>query len=305
MIRDNGQRAILNFQLSIVNSPLVSAVVLNYRSAKDTVRCVQALRKQSIASAIEIIVIDNHSEDDSIGLIRSQLSRVPAVRIVEERENIGYGSGNNDALRFARGRYLLIVNPDNALPPDTVERMLSALRSHPDAGIAGPALVHPDGSIRPSARQFPRFADLLSKRLFPGKWQAAYDRTMTAAEGEDVREVDWLVGACLLMPMELFRKLGGFDERFFLFFEDIDLCRRVHVLGKKVLYLPQVKVPDRKKRLSGSSILSLLTRKTTWIHLTSAGKYFWKWRDKLPHGYIVTLFACILLMSSLANNVAM
>ena len=264
--------------MSIVNSlPVVSAVVLNYRSAKDTVRCVRALRAQTIATDIEIVVVDNHSQDDSIGLIRSQLSHVPSVRIVEERDNIGYGRGNNDGLLFAHGKYLLIVNPDNPLPPTTIERMIAALESHPEAGIVGPALIHPDGSIRPSARQFPRFADLLSKRLFPTQWQAAYERMMTPIKGEEAKEVDWLVGACLLMPMELFKTLGGFDERFFLFFEDIDLCRRVHALGKKVLYLPQVKVPDRRKRLSGSSILSLLSRKTTWIHLASSMKYFWKW----------------------------
>lgn len=258
-------------------NPLVSAVVLNFRSPKDTVRCVQALKRQTIAYDMEIIVIDNHSQDDSIGLIRSQLSQIPAVRIVEERDNIGYGRGNNDGLRFAHGQYLLIVNPDNPLPPETVDRMLSALRSHPDAGIVGPALIHPDGSIRPSARQFPHAADLLSKRLFPKKWQTAYEQAMTATKDEEVKEVDWLVGACLLMPMELFRKLGGFDERFFLFFEDIDLCRRIKALGKKVLYLPQVRVPDRRKRLSGGSILSLLSRKTTWIHVASSMKYFWKW----------------------------
>ena len=91
-------------------------------------------------------------------------------------------------------------------------------------------------------------------------------------------DVDWLVGACLLLRTDLFRRLKGFDERFFLFFEDMDLCRRTKILGKRVVYLPQIKVLDGKERLSGSSIFSLFTRKTTRIHLASAMKYFWKWR---------------------------
>lgn len=260
------------------SSKLVSALVLNYRSPKDTVRCVQALRNQTIADHIEIVVIDNHSQDESIGFIRARLRTLPNVRVVEQRTNTGYSSGNNSGRRFAHGRYMLIINPDNALPPTALQRMLGILASRPDAGIVGPALVHPDGSIRPSARQFPRIADLVRKRLFPGSWQTAYDRSVRSMQEHEAVEVDWLVGACLLMPTELFRDLGGFDERFFLFFEDIDLCRRVHALGRKVLYLPQVKVPDPKKRLSGSSIFSLLIRKTTWIHLVSASKYFWKWR---------------------------
>ena len=94
----------------------------------------------------------------------------------------------------------------------------------------------------------------------------------------DVVDVDWLVGACLLIPRQIFQSLGGFDPRFFLFFEDIDLCRRIKSLGKRVLYVPGVKVLDRRNRLSGSSIFSLLTKKTTWIHVASAVKYFWKWR---------------------------
>ena len=89
--------------------------------------------------------------------------------------------------------------------------------------------------------------------------------------------VDWVVGACLLLKKDLYERLGGFDERFFLFFEDTDLCRRVHALGKKVMYLPQIHVLDKKARLSGSGPLAVFTKKTMRIHLMSAIKYFWKW----------------------------
>jgi N-acetylglucosaminyl-diphospho-decaprenol L-rhamnosyltransferase len=111
----------------------------------------------------------------------------------------------------------------------------------------------------------------------PSKWHAAFERDRKSVEKKEAIDVDWMVGACLLMRTDLYRKLGGFDERFFLFFEDIDLCRRVKEVGKRVVYLPGVKVLDRKGRLSGSSIFSLLTRKTTRIHVGSALKYFLKW----------------------------
>ncbi len=257
--------------------PLVSAVVLNYQSPKDTVKCVHALLSQTIADKLEILVVDNHSNDESIGFIRAQLGSIPSVRIIEERTNVGYGRGNNAALRFVQGEYLLIVNPDNTLPHDAIEKMLQALQAHPDAGIVGPALIHPDGSVRPSARKFPRIIDLLRKRLWPERWQADYNKTMAEMQLQESVDVDWLVGACLLMKTELFRTLGGYDKRYFLFFEDIDICRRAHALGKKVLYLPHVRALDRKTRLSGSTAFSLLTKKTTRIHLQSALQYFWKW----------------------------
>lgn len=260
-----------------MSCPRVSAIVLNFRSHRDTVRCTQALLAQTIANAMEILVTDNRSDDESMGFIRAHLHGVPGVRIVENRGNVGYGRGNNAAARLARGEYLLIVNPDNTLPPDAVEKMLTYLERHPDVGIVGPALVYPDGSVRPSARPLPTPRDLLWKRMRPAAWHAAFEARRRTEEGREAIDVDWMVGACLLLKTDLYRKLAGFDERFFLFFEDIDLCRRVKTAGKRVVYLPQIKVLDRKGRLSGSSILSLFTRKTTRIHVASAVKYFLKW----------------------------
>lgn len=258
-------------------TPLLSALVLNYRSPKDTVRCVQALLAQTIADRMEIIVVDNHSCDESISFIRAQLGHEPLVRIVETRENLGYGRGNNVAAGSARGEYLLIINPDNTVPKDAAEQMLKHLQAHPNVGIVGPALVYSNGSVRPSARALPTLRDLLRKRLFPSLWHDAFEQERQRfAERESV-EVDWIVGACLVLQTTDFKRLGGFDERFFLFFEDIDLCRRIRQIAKSVVYLPRIRVGDRKERLSGGSIFSMLSRKTTRIHLWSAVKYFWKW----------------------------
>jgi GT2 family glycosyltransferase len=232
---------------------------------------------QTIASQMEILVVDNHSDDESIAFIRAQLTGKPNVKIIEERDNIGYGRGNNAAAKIAKGKYLLILNPDNVLPKDGAEKMLSFLEKHADAGVVGPALLYPDGTVRPSARQFPHPLDLLRKRLFPGHWHSTFDAERTLKERKESVEVDWLVGACLMMKTEFFLSLGGFDPRYFLFFEDIDLCRRIKNAGKKVIYLPSLHVLDRKGRLSGSSVFSIFTRKTTRIHLHSALKYFWKW----------------------------
>ncbi len=257
---------------------LVTGVVLNYRSPKDTVRCIEALKKQTIAERMNIIVVDNHSEDESSGWFRARYGKDSSVRCIEERKNVGYGRGNNAALPFLESEFVLIINPDNVLPPDGIERMLAVLERRTDAGIVGPALVYPDGGIRPSARRFPNILDLCKKRLFPAAWQKKYEEWMNTIRLENEVEVDWLVGACLLLRTDLLRSLGGFDRRFFLFFEDIDLCRRIRLLGKRVLYLPNIHVLDRKNRLSGSSALSLLFRKMTWIHARSAMQYFWKWR---------------------------
>lgn len=260
-----------------MSTPLVSAIVLNYRSHRDTVRCTEALQRQTIADQLEILVTDNRSDCESVPFIRAHLQGKKGVRIIENKKNGGYGWGNNTAAKSAKGEYLLIINPDNTLPDDALEKMLKFLQDHPDTGIVGPALVYPDGTVRPSARTFPRPMDLLRKRVNPKKWHEEFEAARKKHASEAFMDVDWMVGACLLLKTGLYREIGGFDERFFLFFEDIDLCRRIHEKGLRVVYLPQIKVLDRKGRLSGSSIFSLFTRKTTRIHVASACKYFWKW----------------------------
>jgi len=263
--------------------PLISVIVLNYRSPFDCIKCIEALLKQTLINRMEIIVVDNHSEDESIGWLQSRFKSNPHIKIIESPTNCGFSAGNNYGARYATGEYLLILNPDNVFSPDGVRQMIDVMESDSTIGILGPALVHPDGSVRPSARKFPTIGELIFKRLWPTKWNEKYlysrssDFEVAATKEKDV---DWLVGACLLMKRDFFLSLGGFDERFFLFFEDIDLCRRCKKAGKRVVYAPAIHVADRRYRLSGRSVGSLLTKKTTWIHLASAGKYFWKWHSE-------------------------
>ena len=260
--------------------PLVSAIVLTYRSPKDTLACVRALLAQTIADRIEVIVVDNHSDTDSIGILRAQLPADPRLRIVEACRNLGYGKGNNFGARYAKGEYLLIINPDNVLPPDALERMVASIEQDPTIGILAPKLVFPSGAVRDSARAFPSFSDVFIKRtflrhLFPQKIAAYTQGTLSQ---DHPAESDWVAGACLLLRRSFYEELGGFDPQFFLFFEDIDLCRRTWQAGKRVVYDPRIAVADREHRLSEGGILTVFTKKTVRWHLVSAVKYFWKWR---------------------------
>lgn len=263
-----------------MKAPLVSAIVLNYREPKETIRCVSALLRQSIRDRLEIVVIDNHSCDESIGVLRNRLSVYPEVRILESARNRGYGQGNDFGIQKATGRYMLVINPDNEVEPEGLKRMVEAMESDPGIGILGPRLRHEDGTIRTSARRFPTLAEVFIKRtilrkLFPNKVERYLNQR---TDPNVIRDVDWVAGACVLMRRDLYVDLGGFDLRFFLFFEDIDLCRRVRAAGKRVIYFPHAEATDRKQRLSEGGFFALLTKRTVRIHLASALKYFWKWR---------------------------
>lgn len=291
-----------------MSSPQVSAIVLNYRTPQHTVRCVQALLGQAMSSELwamstkeipsahssqlkaqswlEVIVVDNHSTDDSIGVLRNRTKHNPRVRIIEARRNIGFGQGYNLGARHARGKYLLINNPAKLLHRDALDRMTAMMEEDASIGILGPRLVQEDGTTRDSFRAFPSILDVLAKRtplkhLVPGRMRR-YLRT--DANPEEPHDTDWVIGGCFLIRRDLWEELGGFDRRFFLFFEDIDLCRRLWEKGKRVIYYPQVQATDRKRRLSEGGIPSLLLHRTGRSHIASAVKYFWKWRGARAPG---------------------
>lgn len=261
-------------------TPKVTALVLNYKTPNNTVACVRALKKQTIADKLDILVIDNHSDDDSIGILRNRLQTVPQVHILETTDNLGYGQGNAIGIKRAKTSYVLIINPDNELQENALELMLKEMEKDPTIGILAPKLIHEDNTIRDSARAFPTFFDAIIKRTFLATvFPSRMDRYLERKVDPNVeRDVDWVVGACMFIRTDLLEKIGGFDPRFFLFFEDMDLCRRCWKAGWKVRYFPQAVASDRKRRLSEGGIFSVLFHKTGRIHIVSAFRYFWKWR---------------------------
>ena len=260
--------------------PTVSVIILNYRSPQVAVNCVEALQKQSMVDNLEIILVDNSSEDDSIGVFRNRLSKWDNVQLVETPKNTGFGSGYNYGVRYASGKYLLINNPAKTLPDDGIERLVEKIESDDSIGILAPELRHPDGSHRLSPRKYPTPLDIVIKRtwlqhIFPKK---VMQYLQTDRDPGTERDVDWIAGGCFMISKELFTSLEGFDDRFFLFFEDTDLCRRCNNAGKRVVYYPAVSGSDKKRRLSEGGTWMTLSTKIGRSHLTSAIKYFWKWR---------------------------
>lgn len=267
-----------------MEDPLISVIVLNFRSPQPTVECVLALLEQSAVDQMEVIVVDNHSEDDSIGVLRNRLGGFERVRIIESSRNGGFGRGCNLGIHHARGRFLLINNPDKRLQKDGVEKLMEKMKSDPSIGILAPKLLHGDGTRRHSARAYPRPIDVVIKRtflrhLFPKR----LEHYLQLRENPDnERETDWIVGGVFTIRRELFRELQGFDDRFFLFFEDTDLCRRCRELKRRIVYYPHVVAYDRKQRLSDGGVWKLLSTRVGRAHIASGIRYFSKWGAKAP-----------------------
>jgi len=210
----------------------VSVVVVTYNSSQWIERCLESVRDY------ETIVVDHGSTDGTVELVRR---RFPEAHVIEE-ENLGMGGGNNAGMRLASGRYFLLLNSDAWLVGDGAEQLAGFADQHPDAAVVGPRLLNPDGSLQRSARAFPTLWRLATEYLFLRKL-APGSRLLNGfyAGGfahDEVREAEFLMGACLLVRREAVTAVGPLDESFFLFSEETDWCFRFAGAGWKVLFFP-------------------------------------------------------------------
>ena len=212
----------------------VSAIVVSYNAAPWIERSLDSLRE----TGAEVIVVDNGSTDRTLDLVREQF---PKARVVEQ-ENRGFGAGNNAGMRAASGRYFLLLNPDAWLTEGALDNMVAFADEHPEAGVVGPRLLNPDGSLQRSVRGYPTPWRLATEYFFLRKL-APHSEALNALFGagfdhESVREADYLFGACLLVRREAVDSIGGFDEDFFLMSEEVDWCYRFRQAGWKVFFYP-------------------------------------------------------------------
>jgi GT2 family glycosyltransferase len=211
----------------------VSAIVVTLNSEQWLERCLS-----SVAGAGEIIVVDHGSTDRTLELVRD---RFPHARVLEQ-ENRGFGAGMNAGMRAASGRYFLLVNADAWGTGDALERLVEFADAHPEAAVVGPLLRYPDGRLQPSVRGFPTLWRLATEYLFLRKL-APRSRALNAFHGggfdyREPAEVEWVGGAVLLVRRDATDAVGLFDERFFMFSEEVDWCYRFRAAGWKVLFFP-------------------------------------------------------------------
>lgn len=261
----------------------LSITIVNYNQKYFPRLCVEALKKSMCDFDFEIIICDNNSKDESLAYLKTAFGKGD-IKLVEPGRNLGYGRGHNFAARDAKGKYILILNTDITVEPDTLQKLVDYLESHDDVGIVGPKLLYHNGEVQQSCRRHFHFFDLFIKRSFLKRvwpFKKRYRKyIMGDFNHESTQTVDLITGAFMMMPKQLFDKIRGFDERYFLFMEDFDLCRKVQDEGYKVVYYPEAFAWHYHKRLSEGSFTKLLFNKISWFHLASAIKYHWKWRGR-------------------------
>jgi GT2 family glycosyltransferase len=231
----------------------LSAVVVNYNSAEFTLECVRSLLDSRITGddgapgTLEVVVVDNDSAPADVERLAGL---PPGVRLIRNRDNLGYGGAANVGFAACRGEYLALLNPDIVVHPGAMQAMADHLRRNPGVGAVGPRTWMDDGrTIQHPLNRLPRLAPLLRRAAAP--WTRRIVRRESVAstrfssrywEAGEPAEIEMLSGACLVVRREVRDRVGGFDERFPLYFEDADWCRRIRKAGWRLVYLPGAEI---------------------------------------------------------------
>lgn len=237
----------------------LSIIVLNWNTKELTLAAVAAAMQETTGFPYEIILIDNNSSDDSVAAIRA---RFPTVRVIENQENVGFGKANNQGMRIAAGEYIMLLNSDTVVLNHALEKMARYLDEHPDVMMVGPKVLNADRTFQHSCRRSlptPRaaFFHLFGlTKLFPkSKTVTAYKRY--ADEPNRTEPVEAISGAAMMFRREVFVATGGFDEQFFMYAEDLDLCKQVYDRGWITMFLHTAEIihyggASSKKRRTAS-----------------------------------------------------
>ena len=221
----------------------LSIIIICWNDRAVILDCIRSIFETTRYSDFEVIISDNGSTDDSLEAIRREF---PQVRICENRANLRFAKGNNAGIKLALGEYVLILNPDTVIHQGALDRWLQIADRHPEAGAFGCRVYGRDGSYQESARPFPTIGRDLIAALYMRPLALLSGRFVSDQywgwKGDSEREVDWQCGCCLLVRRSVLRELGGFDEQFFYYYEEVDLCRRIWQAAYSILYVPNVSI---------------------------------------------------------------
>jgi len=248
----------------------VSVVVVSFNTRELLRECIRAIKSQNTEVRCEIIIVDNASCDGSADMVAADY---PEVRLVRADTNLGFAAANNLAFALSRSPYVVLVNSDAFLHPGALSRAVAHMDANPQAGLGGGRLFGADNSARPSARFFP---SLLNEFLMISGLAAKYPKSRLMGRSERTWDdplrpapVDWVPGTCAIIRRQALEKIGYFDERFFFYFEEVDLCRRIKRAGYEVWYWPDILVTH----LGGASAKTIDS-----LHFSPPGSQLTLWR---------------------------
>lgn len=263
----------------------LSIIIVSWNVREDLLKCIRSIEENKPSCTFEVIITDNASTDCTVDMIKKCF---PEVKIIENHDNIGFAAANNQALKISQSKYILFLGPDTIIHPKSLDILIEFLDSNEDVGGCGPKLLNADGSTQDSVRRFPSFRGALHRHTafkFLGLFKGEYRRWLMYDFNEDKqRDVDQVMGAALMVRRSVTEQVGVMDERFFIYYEEVDLCYRIKQAGWRVVFMPEAVITH----LGGRSAGQMPVEKHI-MAMTSLLKFFRKHRGK----FVTWLFSCI------------
>lgn len=260
----------------------LSIIIVNYNTGEFLARCLRSIgaTTQNFKNpAAEVIIIDNASTDESIRGIKSTTFRLrsgqASIKSIKNKANLGFAKAANQGIKVAKGEYILLLNPDTEVRNGAIKKMMEFARSTDDIGVIGARLLNPDGTVQASTFHFPTIWRAV-REFWLGQ-EGAYSKY--TPKGDKPIIVDAIVGAAFLITPQARKIVGLLDERYFMYFEDLDYCRRVKRAGLKVYYLPSAQIIH----YHGVSGQNLAKEENQWRRLIPSSKLYHGW---LKHSLI-------------------
>ena len=260
-----------------MDSIKLSVVIINFQAKSLLERCIKSVFASRVRPSFEVLVVDNNSKDGSVELVAE---RFPQVHLVKNNQNVGFARAVNTAFIQCKGSHVLLLNPDIEVSLGAINSLLDYMESSLDVALAAPKLINPDGSIQYSCRTYYNAQIAVMRRTILGKLLPNHriirNHLMMDWDHADTREVDWVLGGAMMLRRDAIPKGNVMDERFFLYFEDVDLCLRLQKAGWKVMYYPDAVMVHHHQRASAKKIWN----RAKFEHLKSWIKFSWKHRHE-------------------------
>lgn len=267
--------------MSYNNSTRLDVVIVNHNSTDELVACLSSIDRHGSGEEIGVVVVDNASHDD-VGRVSQQY---PAVELVKNTDNVGFARAVNDGLSRGTAEFVMIMNPDTVVTPRFFRKMVEYMVENPRIAILGPKVLNEDGSLQGSARSYPTISTLffgrtsLLTRFFPRSSLARKSVPALNSDGVLPMDVEWVSGACMLVRRSAVSAVGMLDERFFVYWEDVDWCRRMRESGWRVVYYPQATIVHRV----GASSETMYMKSLLTFHIS-----FFRYYEKYSRMLLIT-----------------
>lgn len=278
---------------------ILSVCIVTYNVEKYVDKCLSSLLSYtSPALDLEILVIDNHSCDHTVAMIRD---KYPQIDLIASEENLGFSAANNILLEKCRGDYILLLNPDTIVEKDSLDLLVGYLKTHPECGIIGPKLLNEDRSLQNGLRKFPnpwvsfiKSSPLKHLKIFK---RSVDQRHMRHYDLNQSGIVDQVSGAAFMFSRSVFNTLGLLDAQFFIYFEEVDYCKRAYLQGLNVYYLAEAQIIHFGGKSANSA-----NAKMMYIYLHSQLKYFKKHLSAVHYFIFISIFKTMFLSTLFTDS---